>query len=71
METYPENSPRPRLVGVESDAGPDCDGVFEVFLSPNFPKIPDIFDCFLRFKRFLNYTHGFTLRNRKTIALRP
>lgn len=38
--TYPENNPS-RLVGVESDAGPDC-GVFDVFLSMNFPKIPDI-----------------------------
>lgn len=38
--THPANHPR-RLFGVDSDAGPDC-GVFDVFLSTNFPKIPDI-----------------------------
>lgn len=41
LKAYPENNPRPRLVGVESDAGPDW-GAFEVFLSMNFPNIPDI-----------------------------
>lgn len=45
IKTHPENNPRPRLVGVESDAGPDC-GAFDVFLSVNFPNIPDIFVCF-------------------------
>lgn len=41
--TYPANNPRPRRVGVESEVGPDCGWAFDVFLSPNFPNIPDIF----------------------------